>query len=259
MPDSYEEVSARGNELFVPPASSRLQAAPADMAKALGIDLEEQTEPEPSVDLAEEQKANEEAAKIIENRSAKIQETTEKLYQIEERAALKDPSHLQELIASKDPLDRKNAEKILKRNAEQFGANSIEDYKVILAKNSSSDPLEQKLAVQDAEIASLKQKTKDSDWSQWKKDNSIGNDLDTVADEILATYPTMSYGDIIAMARGRLGLTQTSNKKAQGSTAVGSSSAPETEEGVYTSPLAKRLLKNPESTLKFAKGYLRTL
>lgn len=256
---SYEEVEGMGNKPFVAPDSSKLQAAPADMAKALGLDLEEknQEKEKPSVDLAAQQKANEEAEKVIRSREARIQDTTEELYRVEERTALKDDTYLAKLIDSKDPLDRKLAEKILKRNAETFGASSIEDFKLLQAKSSSDNPLEQKVAVQDLEIASLKQKQKDSEWSEWKKANSV-DDIAESADDIHASYPEMPYGDVLAMARGKMGLTNANTKKAA-SAAVGGAGAPETDEGVYASPLAKRLLKNPESTMKFAKGYLRDL
>jgi len=263
---SYEEVAAMGSKPFVPPATSRLQAAPADLASALGVSLEDNddtddttTDDKPSVDLAAEQKANEEAEKVIKNRSAKIQQTTEELYRIEERTALKDETYLQKLINSKDALDRKNAEKILKRNAETFGASSIEEYEIVLAKNATTDPTEKKLAELDIKTKSLDQKIKNSEWSEWKKANSVGSDIDAIADEIHATYPTMPHGDVVAMARGKAGLSQPISKKGSGSTVGGGAGAPEMDDSAYTSTLAKRLIKNPESTMKFAKGYLRSL
>lgn len=255
---SYEEVEAAGQKPFVPPATSKLQAAPADMASALGLPEQEQEGKPPSEDL--ESKEDAEAEKVIKNNSARIQETAEELYRVEEKLALSDTSRIDRLVNSKDAQDRKLAEKILKRNAETFGANSVEGYKILQARNSSTDPTEQKIAVQDLEIQSLKQKQVDSDWSQWKKDNSVSDEVAAIADDVRATYPNMSNGDILATARGRMGLTQTSSQKKSASTAIGSSGAPEQDDAVYASSLAKRLgLKDPDTTLKFAKGYLRTL
>lgn len=248
-----------GSKPFVPPSDSRLQAAPADLAKALGLnDLEDEQELEPSVDLAAEQKANEEAEKVIQSREARIQEKSEQLYRTEERLALKDPDYLKTLANSTDAEDRKLAGKILKRNADTFGASTIEDYRLAVEKSSTSDPTEQKLMELDYKTNALDKKQKDSEWSEWKKANSV-TDIADVADDIRATYPDMSYGDVLAMARGREGLTQTTSRKASGNTAFGGSGAPETEESVYMSPLAKKMLKNPDSTMKFAKGYLRSL
>ncbi len=257
---SYEEVDARGNKPFVPPESSRLQAAPADMAKALGVSLEEEPEEKPSSEaVAEDQKADEEAEKVIQSREARIQEKSEELYRTEERLALKDHEYLYKLVDSTDAMDRKLAGKILKRNAETFGASSPEELKLKLAKDAVTDPVEKKTVEMDFKLKNLEQKQIESDWSKWKSDNKVGEDLATVADEIRAQYPDMPNGDLLAMARGRMGLSQTSSKKISGSTAMGSSGAPETDESVYSSPLAKRLLKNPDSTMKFAKGYLRSL
>jgi hypothetical protein len=259
---SYEEVEAAGNKAFVPPQSSKLQAAPADLAKALGLSEEtkNQEKTPPSDDLAANQKADEEAELVIQSREARIQEKSEELYRTEERLALKDPEYIKTLVASKDPLDRKLAGKILKRNAETFGASSLEEYEIVLTKQNISDPTEQKIAELDIKTKSLEQKQNDSAWSEWKKANSVGDDIAKVADEVRATYPQMSNGDVVALARGKMGLVQTSSQKGSSSVAVGASGAPETEDANLTSPLAKRLgLKQPDSTVKFAKEYLRTL
>ena len=254
---SYEEVSALGSKPFVPPTESKLQAAPADMAKALGVSLEEKQETPSSEPV--DTKADEEAEKVIQSREARIQEKSEELYRTEERLALKDHEYLQKLVDSTDTMDRKLAGKILKRNAETFGASSPEEFKLKLAKDAVTDPAEKKTVEMDFKLQSLELKQKEAEWSKWKSDNKVGEDLSTVADELLATYPSMPYGDLLAMARGKMGLSQTSSKKLSGSAAVGSSGAPETEESVYSSPLARRLIKDPDGTMKFAKGYLRSL
>jgi len=259
---SYEEVEASGTKPFVPPTSSKLQAAPADLAKALGVTLEdEKPEAKPlSEDLAAAQKADEEAEKVIQSREARIQEKSEELYRTEERLALKDPNYLKTLVDSQDATDRKLAGKILKRNADTFGASSIEDFKLALAKNASDDPTDQKIVELDFKTKALEQKQKDSDWSEWKKANQVGEDIAKVVDEVHVMYPDMLNGDVLALARGKMGLSQTSSQKTSASAAIGSSGAPETDEQNFSSPLAKRLgLRNPESTLKFAKGYLRSL
>lgn len=258
---TYEEVEALGSKPFQEP-SSELQGSVSELAKTLGVQSGETTqekkqEQEKNPDISDAQKKSDnEGQKVVDRYSGRIQEKSEEMYIIEERLALKDEQYLNSLVSSEDPLDIKLAEKILKRNSEHFGASSIEEYKIAQVKND--DPLAQEIAVQKLEINSLKKKQEEQEWSDWKRQHKIGEDVEVMLDEIHKKYPTMAGTDALALARGRMGLTQTTQNRKSSGAAVGGSGIPEDDEQeIFSSPLARRLLRDPEKTKKFAKEYLR--
>lgn len=261
---SFEEVEALGAKPFTPPeSSSNLQRTPStsQLAASLGLtgQLEEEIPetqiPAATVDPVEEEKEKG-VQKYVQKAEVRIQEKAEELYAVEERLALKDDAYLPKLLQSSDPTDRKLAEKILKRNAEHFGAISPDEYtKTQIEK--IEDPIERKLALQDLKIQSLEQKSTTTEWSDWKRQNKIGTDFEPLVDEIREQYPQMAYGDVVALARGKKGMSAPAQTKSASGGAVGAQSPGEEETSFLDSPLARRLVKDPKKTMQFAKEYLR--
>lgn len=239
------------------------------LAKALGIDEEE---PENEADLDEEEplekeekpqptKSELEGKKKVEDFSAKIQERSEELYGLELSKSLKDSAHIGKLIHSTDPLDRKMARKILERNSDHFGASSIEAYLKKEALDGVTGDTEKKLVAQDFEIREIKQKQAEKDWSDWKKSRQVeeGSEFDQILNSIHSEHSTLPFVDALSLAKGRMGLTPTSETKGRGSTSLGGAAAPVEEELNLASPVARGLL--PKSSemkelKKFAKEYL---
>lgn len=261
---SYEEVDAAGGQAFVPPVSSNLREAPSASALATALGLTDAT-PDDDDGIADpskeegvrkyEEKADEKILKAEE----RIQVKAEELYQTAERAALVDASYLPTLLDSKDTADRKLAEKIILRNAEKFGASSVDEYRKSLILKKEADPVKQQLAVQDLEIASLKETQAENRWREWKRDHRVTGDMESQADAVRTLYPSMPEGDILATARGRMGLANPHSTKAASAASAGGGTPSEEDESALESPLAKRLLHDPKKTMKFAREYVKNL
>lgn len=245
----------------VPSGAGEPQGQNAAMAAALGLSLsQEQPAPLPPADTKEaltKPEAQEEGAKTAENYSKLIQDHAEELYGTLLLKAKADEDYLASLIDSKDPTERKYARKILERNADQFGAATPEDFKALRAKLAAGDdPTAQKLAEIEARQLSQDQKLRESEWETWKDKNRVTGDLAKVADELHSEYPAMPRGDLIAFARGKLGIAPTVSAKESSSAAPGGANPPLSEDPT-SSPLAKKLLRQQTSdTRKFADDYL---
>lgn len=232
-----------GNPLTPIEVTAGDQIKPADEGS-------ETEEPEPS-------KTDLEALKAIRNREAKIQELSEELYGLNLKKALSDPTHLESLISG-DTQDRRIASKILQRNAGHFGASTFEAWELKRAKeNAGEDQTAQQLAEMRVKQSQLERKQTQSDWEVWKKENAVVSDVAKIADQVHQDNPTMSFGLVIAAARG-LHLKQEPSSKAASSTATGSVGAPQRTEVDMSSPLAKALLRNVDMKRveRAAKKYL---
>jgi hypothetical protein len=217
-----------------------------------------QTPPEtppsaPKSEDDEQKKADAEGQKVIDNYSAQIQEEAESLYGTMLLRAQTEEGYLQKLVTSTDKTKRKFAEKILSRNPELFGAGSVEEYKKNLAISSAGDdPIAQKVAAIEVQTQELSNKQQLAEWETWKKEAQITGDLASLVDDLHSQYPLVSRGDIIAMAKGRLGgngpaITKKASSAVPGGSSISSSDDP------YASPLARRFLKNPADVKKFAE------
>ena len=227
---------------------------PSDEAKkALGLKPEDVKPPAPTDDA--QKKSEREGKKLVDTYSSKIQEKAEELYVTEERLALRDPAHLDKLLSSTDKVDRKNAEKILKRNSEHFKATSPDEYKMMKAKKAAGDdPVRQQLVEMNHEIASLKKERSSTEWKEWKLENSIKGNLSKVADEVYSEYPDLPFTDIFNLAKGRAGVRSPSSPgKQEASTAIGGGMPTVTEE---IDPALKSKFRIRPETEKFAKSYL---
>lgn len=242
------------------------------LAASLGVTLPEaqsndsdssedsSTTEESSAEVSEVEKNEEKSDKVLDNYSAKIQEHSEELYASLSYRSKNEEGFLDKLIASDDTLDRKMAKKILNRNSDHFGVDNIEDYEVKRAKESVGDnQTAQKLAIQEAEIKSLKKKQSDSDWQTWKTSRQVESDskFDTELNEIHSEHPELPYTDVIMLAKGRLGDSPVTSKDSA-STTMGSSGAPQ-EDDILSSPLASRLLGNMDKESRnFARDYAKS-
>lgn len=263
MPQEAEAdtMSDAGLKAFDPNSKSgKPLSAPVDVAFELGLtdttSQQEETEEKSEAD-SEQKKSDEKGKKVVDNYSAKIQEESEQLYEIRSYRAKTEDGYLDKLIAG-DPTDQKFAKKILDRNSEHFGASTIEEYKVKRAKEQAGDdPTAQAIAEMKAKQEVLEANQKSKAWDEWKKENSVTGEVAKIADQLHEQNPSLAFGLVIDAARGRMGIGEGLKDKEAGSTAVGSSPAPQSEEVNMSSPLAKALLRKVDlkSTKKFAKSY----
>ena len=205
----------------------------------------------PEVD--EQKKADAEGQKVVDNYSAQIQEEAESLYGTMLLRAQTEEGYLQKLVDSPDKTKRKFAEKILSRNPELFGAGSVEEYKKNLAiASAGDDPIAQRVAAVEHETKELSDKHQLAEWETWKKEAQITGEFGSLVDELHSQYPSVTRGDIVALAKGKLGgngpaITKKSSTAVPGGSSISSSDDP------YTSPLARRFIKNPTDVKKFAE------
>lgn len=262
MPDEADVVTETPFDVSRYQKSGEHQEPSEVARRALGLPEEkspatetkgQQSKPDPKT--SQEQKSDVEGQKLVDNYSAKIQEKAEELYATDERLALRDPTHLDQLLSSTDKVDRRNAEKILQRNAKTFGASTVEDYRLQKEKLAAGDdPTRQKFVEIDHELRSLKIEKKATQWKEWKLENSIKGELGKFADEIYSQYPEMTFVDVLDLAKGRLGIrTHAVPGKEEGSIATGAGNPSQNEE---ISPNLKRLLRIRPETEKFAREYL---
>lgn len=193
----------------------------------------------------------------IENYSAKAQALAEETYALAVQKAKLDPGYLSELAESKDKIDRRLAEKILSRNPE-FGAATVDDFRTLQAKRQAGDdPQAQALAEVRVKQEQLDHRQKESEWETFKSHNAVTGELERAADDIRSRFPNADHGELVAFARGKLGVTPSAPKKPGASGAVGGGSAP-AEDDPTNSPLATRMLRGkPQDTKQFADDYLR--
>ncbi len=202
-----------------------------------------------------EKQSDEKGKKLVDNYSAKIQEKSEELYATDERLALRDSKYLDKLLSSNDKIDKRNAEKILQRNASTFGASTPEDYKLQKAKREAGDdPMKQKIAEVDFKVDQLEKKERSAQWKEWKLEHSVKGDIADIADDIYSKYPDMEWVDVLDTAKGRLGIrTSKVPSKSEGSVAIGGGNTSQSEQ---ISPQMKKLLRIQPESEKFAKEYL---
>lgn len=146
--------------------------------------------------------------KRVEEYSAAIQKNAEEAYAWGLHRAMTDPETLDQMIASKNPIDQKIAEKILERNAEHFGAGSIQEF---LAKktidDAGADPRDRELAQLKINQNKLLEENKNRAWNDWKRDNGVKNDeFGKMCDQIRRDYPNSPESDVVSIARGRAGI-----------------------------------------------------
>jgi len=211
---------------------------------------------EPSSEESKDQKkADEHGQRTVDKFSAKIQEKSEELYGTNLKLALADSSHLDKLLEG-DSTDKKMAEKILKRNAEQFEAATPDEYQLNKKKaEAGDDPVKQKLAEIDHKLKKEGEEKKKSDWKAWKKENSVEGEAETLANQIHSDHPDMDYGLVMAAVKGLEKGEEAPSPKAAASVATGGA-VPPGEEGLdSSSPVAKALLRNVDvkATKKFMK------
>ena len=258
MPDQADDDDALETpfDLSRRDPSGERQEPSAEAKKALGLPVDDKTDqPASKVEDPDQKKSDKEGKKVVDNYSAKIQEKAEELYATEERLALRDSAHLDKLLASSDKTDRKNAEKILKRNPDAFGAATVDAYKLSRAKAAAgNDPVRQKLVEVDHEIAGLKQEKRTTEWKEWKLENSVRGDLSKVADEVYSEYPDLPFADLLSLAKGRAGVLSPSMPgKREGSSPVGGGSPSQNE---TISPELKGRFRISPKAEQFAKEYL---
>ena len=195
-----------------------------------------------------QKKFDEEADKVIDNKSANIQKLAEKEYDIHLKLARKDQSYLKELLDSGDESDREYLKKLLKRNSQEFGVSNVDDFERALVKSSAGeDPAAQKFAEQDLEIRKLRQNQNNSDWLTWKRSRQVeeGNDFDQTLNSVRSEYPSLPFVDVLNLAKGRMGLSAASSMKVQSSApGAGGAAGVPTREDVLSSPLARIMLRD---------------
>ena len=250
----------------LPESSEPSEASPlrdALLGKTSSEETEEEAEPETEAEDSEseeQQKSNSEGLKVVDRYSAKIQEKAEELYATEERLSLKNEGYLDKLLSG-DATDRKYAAKILKRNADTFGASTVEDYQKKKAVDAAGDdPTARKLAATEVDVQGIKERQRGDDWKSWKGKQKVDGDFEAFADEVWNEYgrPTddKKMADVLHVAKGRMGHSANVSHKSLSSFAAGGGMPTETDDP-FSSPLARKLLKNPKETKKFAKNYLR--
>lgn len=186
--------------------------------------------------------------------SAKVQELAEEAYAWAANQARQNPDFLEKLVTSGDPTDQKLATKLLARN--DFGAKTIDEFKKnVILKKAGDDPRDRAIAELRMELNELKTGSGAKDWQSWKKENAVAGEAETLADQVRSEYPTMSNADVLALVRGKLGITHVPTQKEQMGYGRGGLGAVPEENSVDTeSPLARALLpRDVKKTTEFAK------
>jgi len=228
-------------------------------SKAFGLPTDtpspdEGTAPEkPTEDPKPEAIDDPNAKKLVDKYSAKIQETAEELYASMLYRARNEEGYLAKLAASQDPTEKKLVKKILERNPE-FGASSPEEYRLLTEKQQAKDPEAQERIELKHKLNSQDQKLKELEWDKYKEKNGITGDFEVLVDDLHSQHPELPEGKLVAMAKGLSGGTASPQTKQGASFATGGSNPAQTEDA-FTSPLARRLLKDVSATKKFAKEY----
>ena len=191
-----------------------------------------------------------------EEYAAKIQEQSEELYELNLKKTLEDDEHLATLIEG-DSTDKKFAAKILKRNSEKFGASTIEEYQLKMAKDKAGDdPVKIELAEIKFRQDTAEKNQEKTDWDTWKEKNGVEGKAAEIADQIHADHPALDNGLVMAATKGMMGGEEVSSKSAA-SMVVGGEAAPKEEEINMSSPAARAMLRKVDmkKTKEFAKTY----
>lgn len=275
MPDAEAAVDPTDvtGEAWTPPTAGETNGR-VNVASALG--LPDQTEETEDEETSEEEESDETSSKgttqrtqpdkktradetkkqLAENADAILQRNMEELYDNARYRARNEEGYLDKLVQSKDPIEQRLAAKIIERN--DFGAKTLDDYrKQLRIKNAGKDPRDQKIAELEAAIDEIRGGSKTKEWSDWKSQNRVTGDAETLADQVHSQYPDLPNAHVLAIVRNELGVKATPSLKESVGFVRGSGSAPE-EDGVdLSSPLARKLLPNAKKTVKFAKQFMR--
>lgn len=212
------------------------------------------TAPEKPKDTPEEVIDDPNAKKLVDKYSAKIQETAEELYANMLYRAKTEDGYLAKLAQSQDKTEQKLVKKILERNPE-FGASTPEEYRLLTEKQQAKDdPEAQERIDLKHRLNTQDQKLKELEWDKLKERNGIDGDFGQQVDDLHSQHPDLPFGKIVAMAKGLSGGSATPQTKREASFASGGANPTQTED-VFSSPLAKRLLKDAGKTKQFAKEY----
>ena len=214
------------------------EPANPDLMAALGLSKKSSEKEEDPLKTPE---AIAEGEKTAENLSKKIQEHSEELYENLSYRAKTEDGYLEKLLDSKDPIEKKNAKKILERNPEHFGAKTVEEYKLVRAKKQAGDdPAAQVRVDLDHKLSSTEQRVDKLEWETWKKEAGIKGDFGQLIDDLHSEHPDLDRKKLVAMAKGLHGNTPIVSK--EGSSFASGASAPSKEsDDVFNSPLAKRI------------------
>lgn len=145
---------------------------------------------------------------IVENYSAVIQRHAEEAYATSLVRAKQDPSVIDTMLASDLKEEKSIAEKLLARNPELFGAGTAEEYQAKKQLEAAGDdPRDKEIAQLRLNQAKIDQKQNDRDWRDWKKENGVKDDsFGQMCDSVRKQHPMLPEGDIVAIARGRVGI-----------------------------------------------------
>lgn len=214
--------------------------------------------PQPTVPAAPETPG----AKRVEDYSAAIQQHAEQAYAWALHRAMTDPATLDTMIASQNPIDQKIAEKILERNAEHFGAGTLQDYqaKKTIA-DAGADPRDQELAQMRITQNKLLEENKDRAWKDWKRDNGVKDDeFGKLCDQIRKEYRNSPEADVIALARGRVGIKpQGSSHLSQAPLAPSGSRSAPGNEGAQIDRGVMSDFRLDDSTVRSATAYFEAV
>lgn len=263
MPDAEAAVDPTDvtGEQWTPPTAGETQGR-VNVSKALGLpenpseeELEEtETKQEGNTQQTPSKRADETKKQLAENADAVLQKNMEEAYATALYRARNEDDYLDKLAQSKDPIEQRLASKLIERN--DFGAKSLDDYrKQLRIKSAGKDPRDQKIAELEAAIEEIRGTSTSKEWSEWKTQNKVTGEAEQMADEIHSSHPDLPPNYILGIVRNELGAPTPSRKESVGF--VRSSGSSPEEDGVdLSSPLAKRLLKNPKETVKFAKQWM---
>ena len=154
----------------------------------------------------EEPKKEEGGEQLVDTLSSRIQEASEDLYATYLLKAQQDPSILDNLVDAKDRVSLRHAAKLLERNPKLFGASTIDEYRTQRIKKQAGDnPLAQDQAALRDEFTRLRQGLEKSQWETEKEKHKVGDDLSRSVDSIHSENPNLSFGDVVILAKGRMG------------------------------------------------------
>ena len=156
-----------------------------------------------------QQQANQNGQQVVDNYSSTIQGLAEEAYELARHNAVSDPTYLQSLIDSGDKTKMKLADKVLERNAQQFGAKSVDEYKAKLELDKAGDdPVRIELAQIKMEQARVKSDQTNRDWNSFKRNKKVqeGSEFDKLCDSVRKEYPSSPESDVLLLAQGRAGI-----------------------------------------------------
>lgn len=143
-----------------------------------------------------------------EQMSAWIQQQSEAAYGTALFRAMNEPDFLERLTASQNPMEQQLARKVLERNAEHFGAGTVEEYQAKLELDrAGSDPVKQELARVKMQQVEQSKQMQQMQWNAWKATNGIKDDaFGQLTDAVRKEFPNATPADVVHIARGRSGI-----------------------------------------------------